>query len=708
MNLIYSLVRGQIIKWGTKVTVVGGGVAGLTAGVAAAAECCGAQVTVLEQLSEPLALFGRGSRRWLHPHIYEWPREDDTLPHPLDSNAGLPLLNWEAGTVEQVRKRLLEQYKEYEKKFNIDLRVHVANVNILRGSDHNFSLTWSEPVDKTYPNGAKRNYTRQCDVVILAVGFGVERRVPGLPFLSYWSSDRLDEEDVSLGGRVKRILVSGTGDGGLIDLLRIRFTFFSHHEVVERLTGGMLDQPTLDWLTNRLREIEDDAERALAQQRPYEARLNEEYQKLGEELRQKFDFASQVGLRTDTQAVLTGHDEYPLSLRTSILNRLLCSLVPDLYYLRGPWNWAPHEDDRFKVTFADGTVEVFDEIIIRHGPEAALKESFHVVWESCAPLKARSMLDQTRFPIYRTFFDPIPSSGSVVRPETTADSQPHDARAESEITPHSRQARQKPVTTLSAEIPAAVAVEDPYTLVGPLAPDAATYLRRKCDVLLEGALEREPLIAIGGEYQIGKSSLFNRIGVIPRPGWHLCRFDMQGMRTDSLQAFIHEFFEALSAEIGVMDSWARLSAFVKEQPLMLLFDEFGALDDMGPDAVSVISKITWLADEHYTNLRVVACLPTPMSQFVKQYNGNPKYSKPWHAIAVQPLEREEEMTPIFNPLPPVAARAVMQHRSAIWQKSSGRPIRLQGLCDRLFREAMRGGDEALMVRLIHDADSYTV
>jgi hypothetical protein len=403
LNLIYSLFQEKWLHKQTKVAVVGAGAAGLTAAVAAA--CCEAEVTILEQLSEPLSLIGRSYKRWLHPHIYEWPKEDPDLPHPLDNNAGLPLMNWQAGSVHHVREQLTEQYRLFESKFGINLIPHVANLSILPGNTRHFSLTWNKPVNRSYPQAARHNRTLQCDIVILAAGFGLERRMKGIPFLSYWSSDSLDEEDARLRGQTKRILVSGTGDGGLMDLLRIRLKEFSHHRIAEQLKGGLFDQITLGWLTGRLKEIETEAERAINELKPYEAKLNEEYQKVTDELSTRVDITSLIRVRPDTQAVLTGQDDYPLSLRTSVLNRLLYSLLPDVKYLKGPWKYRRNRDGTFKVTFANRVSENFDEVIIRHGPEAALERDFPEIWQQCSPLIARSILDQTRFPIYQEFFD---------------------------------------------------------------------------------------------------------------------------------------------------------------------------------------------------------------------------------------------------------------------------------------------------------------
>jgi hypothetical protein len=66
------------------------------------------------------------------------------------------------------------------------------------------------------------------DAVILAVGFGLEREIAEVPWISYWHNDSLHQ--VSFKGSARH-LISGCGDGGLTDLLRIRLRNFKHEEV---------------------------------------------------------------------------------------------------------------------------------------------------------------------------------------------------------------------------------------------------------------------------------------------------------------------------------------------------------------------------------------------------------------------------------------------------------------------------------------------
>lgn len=139
LNLIYSLRETDRLKERTSVAIVGAGIAGLTA--AAGAACCGADVTVFEQSTQYLALIGNSTKRWLHPHIYEWPIEDPALPHPLDTDAGLPIMNWQSGSVTAVRAQLLTEYNRIEKLCNIaPPRFQVTKLKIGSGDENKIGL----------------------------------------------------------------------------------------------------------------------------------------------------------------------------------------------------------------------------------------------------------------------------------------------------------------------------------------------------------------------------------------------------------------------------------------------------------------------------------------------------------------------------------------------------------------------------------------
>jgi hypothetical protein len=61
----------------------------------------------------------------------------------------------------------------------------------------------------------------RADFAVLAVGFGLEKTLDRVPARSYWLNDSLHQELAFAPPEPRRVLVSGSGDGGLIDALRL-------------------------------------------------------------------------------------------------------------------------------------------------------------------------------------------------------------------------------------------------------------------------------------------------------------------------------------------------------------------------------------------------------------------------------------------------------------------------------------------------------
>lgn len=89
LHLIHALEKSGRMSRGDNVAVIGGGAAGVTAATAAALAGC--HVALIEQTTGLFFLQG-GSKRLLHPHIYEWPARGS-----LEVDAVLPVLGWHAG-----------------------------------------------------------------------------------------------------------------------------------------------------------------------------------------------------------------------------------------------------------------------------------------------------------------------------------------------------------------------------------------------------------------------------------------------------------------------------------------------------------------------------------------------------------------------------------------------------------------------------------
>src|SRR4051794_6954600 len=86
LNLIWALSQRKKLE-AAEIVIVGGGIAGVTAAVAAILH--GARVTLLEQHDELLHLQRGCHTRYLHPRIFEWPAGTARR-----AGAELPILNW--------------------------------------------------------------------------------------------------------------------------------------------------------------------------------------------------------------------------------------------------------------------------------------------------------------------------------------------------------------------------------------------------------------------------------------------------------------------------------------------------------------------------------------------------------------------------------------------------------------------------------------
>ncbi len=233
INLIHAIAQPHNGKLNSqKVAVVGAGFAGITA--AAYAAQMGATVDLVEHAPRPLWLQDGCDNRWLHPRIYDWPRRG-----ALESQTSLPVLNWRAGKARQVAARIREQW-DYMVATNRRLRPHfglqVKGTSCdSTGVQLNFAPT----------SGHAEELSRlRFNYVILAVGFGMEEDSDPAT-VSYWN-DADGLMDVPDGAKV---LISGYGDGGLADVLRLSMPGFQQHQICNLIQDFDFEsvKHLLDW-----------------------------------------------------------------------------------------------------------------------------------------------------------------------------------------------------------------------------------------------------------------------------------------------------------------------------------------------------------------------------------------------------------------------------------------------------------------------------
>jgi hypothetical protein len=226
INLVRALMQDGDGLHGKSMAIVGAGFAGLTA-AAFALEKTTAQVTLFEAAPRPLWLQDNCNSRWLHPGIYDWP-----LPGSLEPRTALPVLNWRAGAASEVAAQVRAEWDRIAATkglLRLYLETRIAGVT----ADGNGKLVLR------LADGGEEVF----DVVVLAVGFGLESGGQGR--IGYWNdADGLD--GVALGASV---LVSGFGDGGLADVLRLCLPEIRQDSLIElvRHIPYQYGQKLVDW-----------------------------------------------------------------------------------------------------------------------------------------------------------------------------------------------------------------------------------------------------------------------------------------------------------------------------------------------------------------------------------------------------------------------------------------------------------------------------
>lgn len=379
LNLAAALFStGRLIEK-QPVVVIGAGIAGLTC--TAALQQLGASVTLLEKQDRILPLFRHDSARWIHPHVYDWPNDGWDREY-----AGLPILDWEQGTVAQLRQQF--EYSWQSIRNHISFHTNAHQVRIGNEIADERTVTWS------------RNSSQRTKVVVLAVGFGIEPKRHSSDY-RYWELDDLDHPP-PIDGQHRRWLVSGGGDGAFTDLLRLCIEGFRH----DRLLRDFCQDPRMKLVEWKIRRIEGDASIQSNPNKLHDAYLAIDAPWIATQMKER--------QRTHNEVSLSVPSANFLSDRTSPLNRVL---VSQLFKAGGFGLVASRTEStdprelKTIVTFGDRTEGTFDRVILRHGPASALKRDFPAIAHSIEKGEQgqrKDFNDTTRRPLWnRGTFKPL-------------------------------------------------------------------------------------------------------------------------------------------------------------------------------------------------------------------------------------------------------------------------------------------------------------
>jgi hypothetical protein len=344
-NLVWALTEEEKQMCDTSVAVIGGGISGIT--VASGLVAAGAKVTIYEKMNDVLHLQEGCFTRFIHPNIASWPDEGSGYPV-----THLPFMNWTAGEPAIVNKELRAQWNKLKEVFDsqIALRTNTLVNNII----------WDK-------NDKKVKVISSCsttifDFVILAVGYGIEI-LDKSSSPSYWRNDDLSQPCI---GFTKKVLVSGTGDGGLIEVLRLRIKDFQHSEFFKIMYQSWVQEAAKrgkesNWNLDKIWE-------------------NESSDKLKEKHK---DFFDQNQIRPDTEVILHSSSNNIFETPSQDLHRIFVSLlvaINEVSLQNGNKLEKIKRDisgKKWGAVLTNGDIiENLDLIVQRHGTDKALRNIF--------------------------------------------------------------------------------------------------------------------------------------------------------------------------------------------------------------------------------------------------------------------------------------------------------------------------------------------
>jgi hypothetical protein len=240
LNLVWALHTQGHIAPNHKVAVIGGGIAGITAAVALRAYDC--TVRVFDQGARPMHRQSDTKHRHIFPNLNWWPQSE----RELAITTALPFLDWHIDQCDRVIDVLDSEWTRLAEESGDDLRFHgVKTINRAEADEFNEGRLTLKSVQNEEWKGF--------DTVLVATGFGEERKHLDIAAQSYWSVDELSRHRDGREPKVP-IIVSGFGDGGQIDALRVAYARFGDGMLTFKVSRLIQTTPLLDRLAETERQ----------------------------------------------------------------------------------------------------------------------------------------------------------------------------------------------------------------------------------------------------------------------------------------------------------------------------------------------------------------------------------------------------------------------------------------------------------------------
>jgi len=355
-----ALPRLQPTRGKCKVAIVGAGFAGLAVAAGLLSKGADADITIFEQRDALLPLQQGSDSRWLHPRIYDWPRKGSQA-----SVAMLPVLNWTAARASDVVVQVLAEWKKvlgepgrlcpalYCNARHLQIHETSAGTGRLKIEWVGERRNAKDGTASQEPEIGAVGRSDDFDLVILAVGFGLER--DGV--LSYWRNETIGQP--SLDQPRRTFMVSGQGDGAMIDLLRLRVSQYRQDRILDELFNER--QELLDAIQGLHRKYSDDTHKvglfADLEALEHQDATKSEFDALRQDLVRRLRRDTDVILHLQVKKLSQLFD--PATSRISFQNKLL------VYFLYKCGGFVPSALPEEQLVRQHGIHE--DRVVRRHG-----------------------------------------------------------------------------------------------------------------------------------------------------------------------------------------------------------------------------------------------------------------------------------------------------------------------------------------------------
>ena len=206
LNLAWALSENDMLE-NKKVAIIGAGFSGVMFAAALKVMTKQCDFHLFDRSGQILFLQRGNATRFIQPYIYDWPGGTSRYPKTF-----FPYLNWDSGSAGEIVVEVERQWK----RLGIDVEKREA-----------FRIHSGETPVVEWKLDELKTEKEEFDFVVLAVGFGIElRHLDGLA-TSYWNNDSLNQSHLGKNTPAK-VLVSGYGDGALIDAIRATIKDFNH------------------------------------------------------------------------------------------------------------------------------------------------------------------------------------------------------------------------------------------------------------------------------------------------------------------------------------------------------------------------------------------------------------------------------------------------------------------------------------------------